>query len=712
MGVKRKVTIKRRGELSTSKISKLDSSEKKTNGTANAKVAPSSVQGLTKEQIIGTYRNCISARLIDTRILSLLKQGKCFFHIGGSGHEIAQAAMALAMKPGYDWAYPYYRDLGFSLQFGYTIEEIMLEALHRKGGPSSNGFAMPFHYGHKKWRIIAQSSPTGTQYLGAVGTAMGAVMDGKDEVVYVSSGEGATSEGEFHEAVNWAARGKYPVIFLIQNNKYAISVPVADQLAGESVFGMVAGYKGLNRYRVDGCDFEAMYEVAAEAVAKARAGQGPSVIEADTVRLLPHSSSDDHRKYRDSKEIEDDLKKDPIPRFEKLLIEKGFLSSDDIMKMKEETIDRINAAAEATEELPMPDGEDLERYVYSPRVIVPAAGFKEPIHKGSSIVLVDAINHALHEEMGVNPKMLIYGEDIAGKKGGVFTATKGLTDKFGKERVFNSPLAEASIIGTAFGLAVRGDYKPVVEIQFGDYIWPGFMQLRDEVAMLRFRANNEWACPMVVRVAVGGYIHGGLYHSQSIDGFFTHIPGLRVVYPSNAADAKGLLKTACREEDPVIFLEHKGLYRQGFAASPEPDKDYLLPFGVAGIRKTGDDITVLTWGMLVQRSLDAAAKIEEQHGVSIEVVDLRTLNPLDRETILSSVRKTGKVLIVHEDTLTGGFGAELAAIISSEAFESLDAPVMRVAAKDTPVPYGPLLENAMLPQESDVFVALEKLARY
>ncbi len=712
MGLKRKVTTKRRGELSTSKISKSDSSAKKTNGASGTTAASSSTQSLTREQVVSAYRNCISARLIDTRILSLLKQGKCFFHIGGSGHEIAQVAMALAMKPGYDWAYPYYRDLGFSLQFGYTIEEIMLEALHRKGGPSSNGFAMPFHYGHKKWRIIAQSSPTGTQYLGAVGTAMGAAMDGKDEVVYVSSGEGATSEGEFHEAVNWAARGKYPVIFLIQNNKYAISVPVADQLAGESVYGMVAGYKGLNRYRVDGCDFAAVYDVAAEAVAKARAGEGPSVIEADTVRLLPHSSSDDHRKYRDSKEIEDDLKKDPIPRFEKFLIEKGFLTSDEIKKMREEIIDRINSAAEATEELPMPAGDDLERYVYSPRVVVPAVGFTEPVHKGSSIVLVDAINHALHEEMEVNPKMLIYGEDIAGKKGGVFTATKGLTAKFGRERVFNSPLAEASIIGTAFGLAVRGDYKPVVEIQFGDYIWPGFMQLRDEVAMLRFRANNEWACPMVVRVAVGGYIHGGLYHSQSIDGFFTHIPGLRVVFPSNAADAKGLLKTACREEDPVLFLEHKGLYRQGFAASPEPDKEYLLPFGVAGIRKAGNDITILTWGMLVQRSLDAAAKIEEQHGVSIEVIDLRTLNPLDKETILSSIRKTGKVLIVHEDTLTGGFGAELAAIISSEAFESLDAPVTRVAAKDTPVPYGPLLENAMLPQESDVFVALEKLARY
>ncbi|MBI4535533.1 MAG: tungsten formylmethanofuran dehydrogenase, partial [Ignavibacteriae bacterium] len=538
---------------------KTEGKPKGSNGDGAADAARNAVDALSKERTIDTYRNCVAARLIDNKILVLLKQGKCFFHIGGSGHEVAQTATALAMKPGYDWAYPYYRDLGFSLQFGYTIEEIMLEALHRKGGPSSNGYAMPFHYGHKKWRIIAQSSPTGTQYLNAVGTAMGAVKDGKDEVVYVSSGEGATSEGEFHEAVNWAAREKFPVIFLVQNNKFAISVHVSDQIAGESVYEMVKGYKGLNRYRVDGCNFAEMYDVAADAVDKARRGEGPSVIEADTVRLLAHSSSDDQKKYRDHDELEEDRKKDPIPRFEKFLVERGFLNSTEIPKIKEQIQNRIDRAAEEAESEPMPSVEELEKYVYSPHIVVPAAGFSESEHKGPNIVMVDAINHALFEEMEHNPKMLIYGEDIAGKKGGVFTATKGLTAKFGDNRVFNSPLAEASIVGTAVGLAIRGDYKPVVEIQFGDYIWPAFMQLRDEVAMMRFRSYNDWSCPMVIRVAVGGYIHGGLYHSQSIDGFFTHIPGIRVIFPSNAADAKGLLKTACREEDPVLFCEHKGL---------------------------------------------------------------------------------------------------------------------------------------------------------
>ncbi len=695
-----------------SKPNKSFPQSKSSNGGAVNKPAHSSLAGISNEAIIGAYKNCVAARLIDQKILVLLKQGKCFFHIGGSGHEVAQTATALAMKPGYDWAYPYYRDLAFSLQFGYTIEEIMLEALHRRGGPSSNGFAMPFHYGHKKWRIVSQSSPTGTQYLQAVGTAMGAVKDGKDEVVYVASGEGSTSEGEFHEAVNWAARGRFPVIFLIQNNKFAISVPVEDQIAGKSVSEMVKGYEGLNRYRVDGCDFGAMYEVVHDAVAKARNGNGPSVIEADTVRLLAHSSSDDQKKYREQGELEEDLKRDPIPRFEKLLVEKNILKGSDFERIKKEIQDRIDSAAEAAEKETFPDTEDLEKYVYSPKVTVPSAGYMEPQHSGPNVVMVDAINHALMEEMEINPKMVIYGEDVAGKKGGVFTATRGLTAKFGVNRVFNSPLAEASIVGTAFGLSVRGDYKPVVEIQFGDYIWPAFMQIRDEVAMMRFRSYNDWSCPMVIRVAVGGYIHGGLYHSQSIDGFFAHIPGIRIAYPSNAADAKGLLKTACRLDDPVLFCEHKGLYRQGFASGPEPGPEHLLPFGIAAVKTVGEDVTVITWGMLVQRSLDAAKKVHEKHGASIEVIDIRTLNPLDKETILSSVRKTGKVLIVHEDTLTGGFGGEIAAIIGTEGFEFLDAPVQRVAAKDAPVPYGPELEIAMLPQETDIVRALERLIAY
>ena len=665
---------------------------------------------LPAERLIDAFRYMYMARKTDDKILTMLKQGKAFFHIGGSGHEAAQVGAAFALKPGHDWAYPYYRDLSFSLAFGYRVEDVFLDALNRAKGPDSGGFAMPFHYGHRGLRIVSQSSPTGTQYLQAVGTALGAVRDGLDEVAYVSSGEGATSEGEFHEALNWSAREKLPVIFHIEDNRYAISVSKREQTAGESVYRLVSGFDGLNRYEIDGCDYFAAYQTAVDAVEKARKGKGPSLILSHTVRLLPHSSSDDQRKYRSEEELARDRLRDPLPLFEKYLLEERILSDDGIKQLKQQVLETIERAADAAEAEKQEVPENLLKHVYSSNVVIPKEGFAEPEHGGEKVVMIDAINHALVEEMESNPKMLIYGEDVAGVKGGVFTATKGLTKMFGWDRVFNSPLAEASIVGTAFGLAVCG-FKPCVEIQFGDYIWPAFMQIRDEVAMLRFRSNNHWSCPMVIRVAVGGYIHGGLYHSQSIEAFFAHVPGLRVVIPSNAADAKGLLKTACRSDDPVIFCEHKGLYRAAFASATEPNTEYCLPFGIARTVRTGTDISVITWGMMVHRSIEAARAMEEK-GVSVEVVDLRTLNPLDSESILKSVRKTGKVLIVHEDTLTGGFGAEIAALVASEAFTRLDAPVRRVAARDCPVPYAPVLENAMLPQTGDIINALQELSAY
>jgi 2-oxoisovalerate dehydrogenase E1 component len=666
--------------------------------------------GLPKERMLEAYRLMYTARKTDDKILLLLKQGKVFFHIGGSGHEAIQVATGFAMKRGDDWSYPYYRDLAYALTMGYSVKEVLAEAMHRASGPSSAGFVMPFNYGHKKWRIVSQSSPTGTQYLQAVGTAIANIKDGGDEVVYVSSGEGSTSQGEFHEAVNWAARQKLPVIFVIQDNKYAISVTKKEQTAADSVYHLVSGYDGLHRYEVDGCDFIESYLAAREAVERARKGEGPSLILAHTVRLLPHSSSDDQRKYRSEEDLAQDRERDPIPRFERYLVQNDIASEDEIKSIQQEVLLHVNEAADSADAEPQQDPANLRKHLYSSRVIVAREGFSESEPTGGKIVMVDAINHALAEELEYNPKMLIYGEDVAGDKGGVFTATKGLTKKFGWERVFNSPLAEASIVGTAVGLAVRG-YKPVVEIQFGDYIWPAFMQLRNEVAMMRFRSFNEWSSPIVVRVAVGGYIHGGLYHSQSIEGFFSHIPGLRIVIPSDAADAKALLKTACRSDDPVIFLEHKGLYRASFAAAPEPDSNYLLPFGIAKVVRSGDDITLITWGMMVHRSLEASRTMEEK-GVSVEVIDLRTINPLDVDAIFGSVRKTGKVLIVHEDTLTAGFGAEIAAIISQEAFTRLDAPILRVAAKDCHIPYGPTLESTMLPQTTDIIDALGRLSTF
>ena len=661
-----------------------------------------------KDFLLKAYRTIVFSRTIDEKEMTLLKQGKIFFHLSGPGHEAVQVAMALAMKSNYDWAYPYYRDLAFSLAYGSTPLEIFLENMNRVEGPSSHGRQMPSHYGNKNLRIVGQSSPTGTQYLQAVGTAMGAKKSGSDEIVYVSSGEGATSEGEFFEALNWSNREKFPIIFLIQNNHFAISVPFKDQVAGNSLYDLTSGYNNFLRIQIDGTDFVKSYEASLKAVEYARSGKGPVLIEADCVRLFPHSSSDDQKKYRNADEIENEKKRDPIPQLEKYLIENNFCTLEEIEIIKKEIKNEVNFAADEAEKGNQPDPLRVTENVFSPIVNIRKENFVEPSHTGKKIVIVDAVNHALHEEMARNEKILIYGEDVADGKGGVFTATKGLSTAFGNKRVFNSPLAEASIVGTAIGLSIYG-YKPVVEIQFGDYIWPAVMQIRDELTMLRYRTDGDFSCPVVIRVAVGGYIRGGLYHSQSIEGFFAHMPGIWIAFPSNAADAKGLLKTAIREDNPILFCEHKGLYRQQFAASHEPDENYLIPFGLASIKKKGSDVTIVTWGFLVQRSLEAAKKLEAD-GVSVEVIDLRTIIPWDKETVFNSVKKTGKVLIAHEDNITGGFGAEISASIMENCFQYLDAPVVRVAAKDSPVPFAPILENLVLPQESDITSALKKLS--
>ncbi len=666
--------------------------------------------GFAKDELLNVYRNFISARFADEKMIIMIKQGKSFFHIGCSGHEAVQTAAGMALKPGHDFAYPYYRDLAFVLQYGVTPEEVFLNFLAKADDPSSAGRQMSNHYGHKALRIVSQSSPTGTQYLQAVGTALAAVKEGKDEVVYVSSGEGTTSQGDFHEALNWASREHLPVIFVIQNNKYAISVPIEEQTAGKSVYHLTAGYEGLTRYKVDGTDFFESYKILTEAVQKARKGQGPILIEAETVRLLPHSSSDSQIKYRDKEELEREKAMDPIPRLEKQLIESGLFSQEELEAFKKQIKKEIDEAAERAEKHLDPDPATLSDYLYAPQEENAHLEFEKTKPAGERTVLVDAINHALMEEMERNDKMYIFGEDVADRKGGVFTATHGISTKFGKKRCFNSPLAESSIIGVAIGMGVYG-LKPVVEIQFGDYIWTAMMQIRNELATMRWRSANTWKAPVVVRVPVGGYIHGGLCHSQNIEGFFAHLPGIKIAYPSNAADAKGLLKTAIRGGDPVLFLEHKGLYRQSYAAAPEPDAEYLLPFGKAKVVREGEDLTIVTWGALVHKSLEAA-KILEKEGADIEVIDIRTINPLDSETIVASVRKTSKVLIAHEDTLFQGFGAEIGAQIAEKAFEYLDGPVKRVAGADTPIPFSAVLEKAALPQIEDIVQAARNLLEY
>lgn len=660
-------------------------------------------KGYTKKQLLDIYRNMQLSRYLDEKQLILLKQGKGFFHIGASGHEACTLAASHCLKSGSDFAFPYYRDQAFCLGYGMTSREILLSFLAKADDPNSGGRQMPQHFGHKALNIVSQSSPTGTQYLQAVGAAFAIQKDKLNSVVYVSSGDGTTSQGDFHEALNWASREKSPVIFHIENNGYAISVPLSEQTSGESIYGITSGYENLDRISIDGTNYFESVIAFNKAIDRARKGKGPTVIESKVVRLLPHSSSDDHRKYRSEKEIEDDKLKDPITCFKKVCEKEGIIKSIDFDKINQEVKEQVDNDATWAEFQDNPNPLNSMKNIYSEEKI----SFNNSNVVGDKIVLVDAINHALEEELLFNDKLLVYGQDIAGGKGGVFTATRGLTDKFGVDRVFNSPLAESSIIGTAIGLSALG-YKPVIEIQFGDYIWTSMMQIRNEVATMRYRSNGDWTCPFVMRVPVGGYIHGSLCHSQSIDGYFTHLPGIRIAYPSNAADAKGLLKSACRMDDPVLFLEHKGLYRQGYASSEEPNEDFLLEFGKANIVQQGSDITIVTWGALVQKSIEASKK----SNLSIEIIDLRTLNPLDFDTVLDSIKKTNRLIVAHEDNLTNGFGAEIASRISDVGFEFLDAPIKRVASKDSPVAYAQSLEDEILVQVDWIVDSIKELEKY
>ncbi len=668
-----------------------------------------SLKGFQKKALLGIFKTMATSRRTDEKMLTLLRQGKSFFHIGASGHEGAQLACAMQMDPSLDWSYPYYRDQTMVMGLGMTTEELFLSFLAKADDPGSGGRQLPQHYGQKDLNIVSQSSPTGTQYLQAVGTAMAARRTGKNALVYVSSGEGTTSQGEFHEALNWAGREKLPVLFHIEDNGFAISVPKSSQTAEGSVYDMVGGYGNLNRFETDGTDFFQSFTTFKTAIESIRAGNGPAIVVSNVVRLLPHSSSDDHRKYRDAKELSEEQKRDPIEKFRAQCEQGGIITSGEFQQVWDDVVREVDEAAEKALSAPFPHRADADTHVVDESPV--SIPYSEPTTTGSEIVIVDAINHALHEEMRRNDAMIIYGQDVADGKGGVFTATKGLSTEFGDKRVFNSPLAEASIVGTAVGAAVAG-LKPVVEIQFGDYIWTAMMQIRNEVATMRYRSNNSFSCGMVIRTPVGGYIHGGLCHSQSIEGFFMHLPGIHIVYPSNAADAKGLLKYACRIDDPVLFLEHKGMYRQGFAKRAEPDEDYLLPFGQAAVVREGRDLTIVTYGLMVYKAIEAAKHLEKSTGASIEVIDLRTLSPLDKTTIGKSIQKTSKALVVYEDTLTAGPGAEIAAIIAEEYFEYLDGPVLRVAAKDAPVPFNWDMEDEILPQTEDIRLAAQRLLGY
>ena len=654
------------------------------------------------------YEKMLQCYYVEERSKVFVKQGKLAFYASTRGHEKVQVGVPLLMRPGHDWFYTYYREKSVAVTLGMSYKDIFLGLLNRDGDPNSGGVNMPEQWSSRELKLVAQSACTGTQYLPAVGAARALRWDGSDAIVYAASGEGATSEGEFFESLNWATREKLPVLFVVQNNGYAISVPQKYQTASK-IHRIAEGF-GLPAFNLEGTStFDAMYQLLPGLIQDIRDGKGPALVEFNVVRLDNHSSSDDQRKYRDKEEIDEVAERDPVLHAERRVLAAGILTESDVRDLRASIKEEVDRAAEEADAHPYPQNFDVMQHVFSDDI--PVREESEPRFVQPKVSMVQAINNGLREEMRRNPKIVMWGEDIQDPKGGVFGATKGLTDEFGESRCVNSALAEASILGIAGGMGTAG-YMPIVEIQFADYIWPAFMQMRDEIAPMRWRSVGEWGCPMVCRVAVGGYIKGGPWHSANIEAFFANVPGWYVVYPSCAQDAKGLIKTAARMSDPVLFLEHKGLYRAMPARTPEPDENYLVPFGKARTRRRGTDLTVVTWGYTVHQAETVAASLADEGAASVEVIDLRTIVPWDKQAVFESVRRTNRALVAHEDTLTMGFGAEVAAEITQHCFDHLDAPVARVGAQDCFVPSAVNLEREVLPSEDSVRVAVERLLRY
>jgi 2-oxoisovalerate dehydrogenase E1 component len=667
-----------------------------------------------------------TSRRLDDREITLKRQSRIFFQISGAGHEAVEVAAGMVLRPGEDWFYPYYRDRALCLTLGVTPYEMLLAAVGAAADPASGGRQMPSHWGDKRYHIVSASSPTGTQFLQAAGCAEASRYRRRaSEVTLVSGGDGATSEGEFWEALNIACLKSLPVLFLIEDNGYAISVPTESQTAGGNISRLVSGFPDLFREEMDGTDFLASYRVMKKAAAYVRSGQGPALVHAHVIRPYSHSLSDDERLYKTPAEREAEAQRDPVLIFPRFLVEAGILDRHRLQLITHEVDEEVHQATERAlhEEPPAP--ASALAHLYSEKVDPASEQFEtEPQFRGDPKTMVDLLNATLREEMRRNPDILVFGEDVADcsregnlqevkGKGGVFKVTAGLQMEFGRERSFNSPLAEAAIVGRAIGMATRG-LKPVAEIQFFDYIWPAMMQIRDELATLRWRSNGTFSCPVVIRVPIGGYLSGGgIYHSQCGEVEFTHIPGLRVVMPSNALDACGLLRTALRSDDPVLFLEHKRLYREPYNRSQHPGEEFTIPFGRAKVVKPGANLTVVTYGALVQKAHLAATQIERRNPrVSVEILDLRTLAPYDWDAIRRSVEKTNRLLIAHEDTLSWGYGAEIAARAADELFQKLDAPVRRVGALDTWVGYHPQLEAAILPQTEKLAAEMEALLVY
>jgi 2-oxoisovalerate dehydrogenase E1 component len=707
---------------------------------------------LSREQLIEFYRLMYLSRRTDDREMVLKRQQKIFFQISCAGHEALLVAAGMALKPGYDWFFPYYRDRAICLALGNTVEEQLLQSVGAASDTASGGRQMPSHWSSSRLHIVTPSSSTATQCLHAVGCAEAGryfsrrpeaaanpagsvdyrafkdVTFHGDEVVYVSIGEGSTSQGEFWESLNSASNGRLPVLYVVEDNGYAISTPVEANTPGGNISRLIANFPNFHFAEVDGTDPIASYEAMVEAVAYCRSGQGPALVHGHVVRPYSHSMSEDERDYRSRAELEADALRDPISKMQVWLLREGILDAEGIDALEKKVDAEVQRASDRAVQAAFPAVDSILRHQYSENLKPTDARFDvaaAATDESNERTMADLINTCLRDEMRRDERIVVFGEDVAdatredalkeGKikgKGGVFKLTAGLQTEFGSDRVWNSPLAEANIVGRAIGMAVRG-LKPVVEIQFFDYIWPAMHQMRNEMALIRWRSNGDFSCPLVMRVPIGGYLTGGsIYHSQSGESIFTHTPGVRVVMPSNALDALGLLRTAIRCDDPVLFLEHKRLYRETFGRAVYPGPQFAIPFGKARTVKEGKDLTVVTYGAVVPRALQAAVRIEREKGISVELIDLRSLSPYDWEAIAESVRKTSRVIVAHEDMKSWGYGAEIAARIGEELFHDLDAPVRRVAAMDTFVAYQPVLEDAILPQPEDLYRAMVELAAF
>ncbi len=675
----------------------------------------------SNDEVREWYRLMHLGRSLDEKAARYLKMSKGWsYHAPCAGHEGIQLALGLSVQRGSDFLFPYYRDLLTVLAAGLTVEEIVLNGLSKATDPASGGRHMSNHFAKPSMRIQNVSSCVGSHSLHAVGVARAIQRFDGPEIAFYSSGESATSEGYFYEALSGACREKLPVVFVLQNNGYGISVPVHEQSANTNIADNFHGFRNLLVLNCDGTSIFDSWRVMQEACAYAREGRGPAMVHADCVRIGAHSNSDRHELYRDEEELAEARRRDPLLRLRAFILEHEMLGGEELAAIEAENLRLLDEESARAESAPNPDPASVLRHVYADDTHVCPLTNEEftrimEKHGGEAetVTLRDAINRTLRDEFRRNPHTFLWGQDVASRdKGGVFNITKGMLQEFGNVRVFNAPIAEDFILGTANGFCrYSDDIWVVVEgAEFADYFWPAMEQLVN-TAHEHWRSNGQFAPNIIVRLASGGYIQGGLYHSQSIEAALANIPGLRIVMPAFAEDAAGLLRCAFRTRGVTIYLEPKFLYNHPWAKTRYPLPELCVPIGRARLRREGGDISIITYGNTVHLALRAAERLAEE-GVSCDVLDLRSVLPYDRDAIAATVAKTGKAMVLHEAARTGGFGGEIAAYIGEELFEHLDAPVRRIASLDTPVGFAKILESAILVGEEQIVTAGRDLAGY